>query len=184
MKTCNSAAQGSHAPHTRSLPRRWVIIPALIAGTFAGGPLSAQTGDTAKTVVPRTTMSGVYTVEQAARGADTYGSVCLSCHTLAEVTGVGFTKKWVGTPLWDLYDYISVNMPQSDPGILTAKEYTQVVAYLLKLNSMPAGKEELVSDTLALKAIKVDTLPVDTVKKVDTLMLGSAVLRKRILRDR
>ena len=123
-------------------------------------------------------MEGVYTPEQATRGQDTYNSVCLSCHTIPEVTGKAFSSKWVGYPLWDLYDYLSVNMPQSDPGTLTPKEYAQVVAYLLRINGMPAGKEDVPSDTLALKRIKVDTIPVDTLRK------SSAELMRRLLRNR
>jgi hypothetical protein len=34
------------------------------------------------------------------------------------------------------------------------KEYAQVVAYLLKINEAPAGKEELPPDAEALKKIK------------------------------
>jgi S-disulfanyl-L-cysteine oxidoreductase SoxD len=125
---------------------------------------------------PLTTMSGVYTNEQATRGQETYTSICLSCHSLAEQSGANFSKKWVGFPLWDLYDYISVNMPQSDPGTLTPKEYAQVVAYLLKINGMPAGKDEVPSDTLSLKKIKVDTIP------VSPLGAGSGEFLKQLLR--
>jgi mono/diheme cytochrome c family protein len=123
-------------------------------------------------------MSGVYTAEQAARGMETYNSICLSCHSLAEQSGTNFSKKWVGFPLWDLFDYLSVNMPQSDPGTLTPKEYAQVVAYMLKFNGMPAGKEEVPTDTVSLKKIKVDTLPVDTLQR------RSAELVRRLLRNR
>ena len=109
-------------------------------------------------------MAGVYTAEQATRGESTYASICLSCHSVAEQTGSAFAKKWVGYPLWDLYDYLSTSMPQSDPGTLTPKEYAQVVAYLLKINGMPAGKDSILSDTTSLKSIKVDTTRIDTLK--------------------
>ena len=154
------------------------LLPRIIAvGAFAlaAAATSAIAQDPPK---PKTTMQGAYTAEQATRGQDIYNSICLSCHTLAEQTGTGFTKKWVGYPLWDLFDYLSVNMPQSDPGTLTPKEYADVIAYLLKLNSMPAGKDEVPVDTASLKAIKVDTTRVDTLRK------SSAELMRRLNRNR
>jgi mono/diheme cytochrome c family protein len=125
----------------------------------------AQTADSTPRI--RSTMTGVYSAEQATRGVDTYSSVCASCHTIEEQTGLNFSKKWVGFPLFDLYSYLLDTMPQDDPGSLTPQEYAQVVAYILKLNGMPEGKEELPPDTLTLRRIKVDTVKVDTVK-VDT----------------
>jgi hypothetical protein len=135
---------------------------ALLGGL--AGPSVSPAQSTDSTRVMRSTMLGVFTAEQATRGESTFASVCLSCHTIEEQTGAAFSKKWVGFPLWDLYDYVATSMPQSDPGTLSPGEYAQVVAYLLKINGMPAGKEEIVSDTVALKSIKVDTVKVDTLR--------------------
>jgi hypothetical protein len=49
-------------------------------------------------------------------------------------------------------------MPKSDPGILSQKEYAQVVAYLLKMNRMPAGEAELPEDSMQMKNIRFDTV--------------------------
>jgi mono/diheme cytochrome c family protein len=125
-------------------------------------------GTAAGSAEMRSSMRGVYTAEQATRGTDTYASICASCHTISEMTGTNFSKKWVGFPLWDLYSYLAETMPQSDPGSLSPREYAQVVAYILNLNGQPAGKVELPADTAALKGIKVDTIPVplDTARKL------------------
>jgi mono/diheme cytochrome c family protein len=144
----------------------FIAAASLAIGLMSPRISPAQTTDSAR--VLRSTMAGVFTVEQATRGESTFASVCLSCHTVEEQQGAAFTKKWVGFPLWDLYDYVATSMPQSDPGTLSPKEYAQVIAYLLKINGMPAGKDEIASDTAALKWIKVDTTKIDTTK-IDTL---------------
>jgi alcohol dehydrogenase (cytochrome c) len=48
-------------------------------------------------------------------------------------------------------------MPKSDPGSLSPGEYARVLAYLLSLNGMPVGKDELPTDANGLKRIRIDT---------------------------
>ncbi len=43
-------------------------------------------------------------------------------------------------------------MPDSAPGALTDRQYVDIVAYILKENSYPAGKDELVRNE-AMNAI-------------------------------
>lgn len=105
----------------------------------------------------RSTLAGVYTAEQAARGADTYAGACRACHTPDSHTGPAFRIAWAGRPLSDLFGYISELMPKNEPGTLTPREYSQVLAYLLSLNGMPAGAEELPTDAKVLTKIRVDT---------------------------
>jgi hypothetical protein len=85
--------------------------------------------------------------------------MCQSCHTPVTHTGPVFLSHWAGRPLWDLFDYVRQNMPQSDPGALSRGEYAQVIAYLLKLNGMPAGSAELPATAETLRAIRFDTVP-------------------------
>jgi mono/diheme cytochrome c family protein len=140
--------------------------PVTCAGAAFGVLLCAAVAAAQDSLPPaRSTMHGVYNAEQATRGADTWASVCAACHAIGEVTGLNFSKKWVGYPLWDLYSYLKESMPQDNPGGLTDREYAQVVAWLLKQNNMPEGKDELPPDTLTLRRIKVDTLKVDTLRR-------------------
>jgi mono/diheme cytochrome c family protein len=104
----------------------------------------------------RSTRAGVYTTDQAARGREIYELSCVSCHTAASHTGPGFAAKWDRHPLWDLYRYVSESMPKSEPGSLTPREYARVVAYILKMNGMPAGKHEIPGDSTALKKIRIE----------------------------
>jgi mono/diheme cytochrome c family protein len=109
----------------------------------------------------RSTRAGVYTAGQAARGREIYELSCVSCHTAASHAGPVFAAKWDRHPLWDLYRYVSESMPKSEPGSLTERQYIRVMAYLLKMNGMPAGTEELTGDSLALKKIRIELKPTD-----------------------
>lgn len=108
-----------------------------------------------------TTRSGVYTAAQAARGNDVYLMQCKSCHTPASHTGVVFANSWHGKPLSALYTYIVERMPKNEPGSLQPHEYADVLAYLLKLNEMPGGNEELPADSVALRKIRIEAAKPD-----------------------
>lgn len=107
----------------------------------------------------RSTLGGVYTADQAARGRDVYAGMCTGCHTPASHTGQAFTNVWAGRTLWDLFSYVSQSMPQTDPGSLTPQEYIQLVAYLLEMNGLRAGNDELPADSTALRKIRFEVPP-------------------------
>lgn len=104
----------------------------------------------------RTTKSGVFTAAQAARGGELYALNCASCHSPATHASPAFVAKWTGHPLAELYQYMNQEMPKENPGGLSAKEYTLVLAYLLKMNGMPTGRSELPSDPAQLEKITID----------------------------
>ena len=110
-----------------------------------------------KAKTERTTLAGVYSDQQAARGQDVYAGMCKSCHTAATHTGVAFEKSWNGHPLSELFGFISTRMPKNEPGSLAPEEYVDVLAYLLKLNQLPAGSVELPPDTTVLAQIRIET---------------------------
>jgi HupE / UreJ protein/Cytochrome C oxidase, cbb3-type, subunit III len=113
----------------------------------------AQTAPAAE----ESTMSGVYSPPQAVRGEETYMGLCVSCHPAAMHTGATFKTTWGGRPVSDLFSAIKDKMPKNEPGTLTPEETAQLVAYLLKLNEVPAGKTELPVDNEALKRIRIET---------------------------
>ena len=104
----------------------------------------------------RSTASGVYTAEQAARGRETYAMQCRSCHTPASHTGTTFASWWDRKPLSELYQFVTTRMPKNEPGSLQPDEYVDLVAYLLKLNELPSGAEPLPADSVAMKKIRID----------------------------
>lgn len=110
----------------------------------------------------RTTMSGVYTADQATRGREVFGGNCIGCHTVASHSGAVFSARWGGRSLAEFYDYVSTLMPKSGPGTLTEDEYVWVTAYVLKLNNMPPGARELTADPALLKTIRIDSTSATT----------------------
>ena len=132
---------------------RWVVALMVIAMGTAFGRAGAQSSGPA---APRSTSSGVYSDEQATRGRDVYAMQCKSCHTPASHTGVIFAQWWDRKPLSELYQYILTRMPKNEPGSLQPGEYAELVAYLLKMNEMPSGSQELPADSVALKKIRIE----------------------------
>ena len=105
------------------------------------------------------TLDGVYTDEQASRGKDVYLNSCRSCHTPASHTGATFNKLWRGKHLSDLFAYVSTQMPKNDPGSLAPEDVADVVAYLLKMNAMPVGPNELPADIDSLQKYRIEAKP-------------------------
>lgn len=107
------------------------------------------------------TWDGVYSDAQAQRGRQQYLQHCALCHA-PSLQGnyvspplVGeFMPDWGGSPLSDLYDFISTTMPLDKPGSLNAGAYADIVAYLLKANGFPSGASDLQPD--ALQSIRFD----------------------------
>ena len=105
----------------------------------------------------RSSTAGVYTAAQAGQGEENYAMMCTGCHTAAAHMGDVFISNWLGRPVSDFYAFISSAMPKNEPGSLTPEEYASIVAYILKLNGMPAGKEALPSDAASLGRIRFDS---------------------------
>ncbi len=103
---------------------------------------------------PRTSQDGVYTVEQAERGMQAYKQSCAECHALDWYRG-DVMRSWDGAPLFNLYDVIFTKMPQNNPGSLKRREYVDLLAYILSLNEMPVGSDELPTEPSALKEILI-----------------------------
>ena len=108
--------------------------------------------------------AGVYTGEQANRGAVLYREACASCHgpTLLggemapALVGTDFMSNWNGLTVGDLVERIRVSMPQNDPGSLSRQRSAGLVAYLLQANRFPAGQTELPGEDEILKQIKIE----------------------------
>jgi S-disulfanyl-L-cysteine oxidoreductase SoxD len=104
----------------------------------------------------KSTMTGVYTAPQATRGEETYMGICVACHPAGTYKTTAFRTAWSGRLLSELFDQVKEKMPKNDPASLTPQEYVQVVAYLLKINGVPAGESELPADSEALKKIRIE----------------------------
>jgi mono/diheme cytochrome c family protein len=151
-----------------------MIRTAFFALALAATPLIAQTTKTPATTKAgstksapsktkpapgKTTLSGVFTVEEANAGKELYLPLCSSCHLSVNPHSTPeFRKKWAGKPLSELYTIMRATMPKNDPASLADEDYAIILAYMLQLNKMPPGKVYLSTDTLELRKIRFDTV--------------------------
>ena len=111
----------------------------------------------------KTTLDGVFTDEEAARGKAQYNTTCSACHMedlsgsgqALPLAGDGFMDIWEGQTMKDFLDLVQGTMPQDKPGSLTPDQALDVMSYILQQNKFPAGKEELKNDPDALKSILI-----------------------------
>lgn len=121
-------------------------------------PLEGRVSDRVGKEAPDTTRSTAdssYTEEQAGRGEQVFSRVCLECHARSEMASADFRLKWGGQTTLDLFRNIVTTMPDSDPGSLPRADYEDVVAYILKLNGIPAGSAPLVSDSATMSRARL-----------------------------
>ena len=126
---------------------------AWVAGVALQSGLGAQ---------EKTVWDGVYTEDQAKRGAELYTRDCASCHQddfagdgfAPGLAGPEFAAAWEGLSVADLYERIRVSMPPSNPGATSAAEKVDIIAHILKGNRFPAGTTELPKEPEGLKQIQ------------------------------
>lgn len=130
--------------------------------------LGAQAKKTAPKAAPKitkeapaytgpSTQSGIYTEAQAKRGRRVYSSSCQSCHSPQSHTGATFAQWWRGKQLSDLFTFVLTRMPKNDPGSLYPEDVADVIAYLMKMNAMPTGSEEIYPEADSLKKFRIET---------------------------
>ena len=138
---------------------RWIVVSVMLLAAALAVRTSAQTRGAAPgrgATAQRTTLSGIYTAAQATAGEEIYMTFCVSCHPTVTYTGPAFKVHWQGKPLSDLYDWVSEKMPKNEPGSLTPKQSVEAIAYILRLNKLPAGQAPLTTDWNALNKIKIE----------------------------
>lgn len=172
-------ADGEMAPRPHAGAMAASGPPLLWWLAVGGAALVAGAPSTALAQSPTSTRQGVYTADQAAKGRQVFNGNCLGCHTTATHMGAAFENKWFGRPLFDLYDYVSQMMPKAAPGSLTEDEYVWLVAYILRLNGMPAGRAPLEADPARLKAVRIEAVPTDSRSPAGSMAMGPVRPRPR-----
>jgi mono/diheme cytochrome c family protein len=112
----------------------------------------------------KTVWDGVFSKEQAEKGAAAYKSACSECHgnDLAgdgfapALTGAEFMGNWNDLSVGDLFERIRISMPPSNPGSVTPAQKADIVAHLMNANKFPAGTGQLEPKTEVLKLIKIE----------------------------
>jgi S-disulfanyl-L-cysteine oxidoreductase SoxD len=134
---------------------RAIVIAALsFAATFAASALGAQP--------PRSVWDGVYTEEQAKRGAAIYVERCAHCHgptlggidAAAALTGPTFNGNWNGVTLDLMVERVRSTMPVDKPASLSRQQTADVLAYIFRVNKFPAGDTELPRQSEMLSLIQ------------------------------
>lgn len=103
----------------------------------------------------RSTLDGVYTERQAQDGRRIHEEHCARCHEPSFYRGA-FLAGWQSVPLALLYDTIEMKMPEDAPGSLAPEQYASVLAYVLELNGLPAGRRPLSHERAELAAIRIE----------------------------
>jgi mono/diheme cytochrome c family protein len=132
---------------------RVVCASAAVWAVCVTGVVFAQT---------QTVWSGVYSEAQAYRGEKVADTLCIGCHSAGltggdsgpKLVGEKFLANWSNQPVLKLFDWISESMPDDAPGTLSKQDVAAAVAYILKLNMVPAGKQDLPIDPDALGRIQ------------------------------
>src|SRR5262252_9380483 len=129
-------------------PRLQWILPLVVL--LVPPAIFAQANTTHKT-----TLDGVFTADQANRGADAYAANCSSCHAkdLAgqagpPLKGELFMDNWREDGVNTLFGYISTRMPQRAAGKLSQQTYLDILAYILSVNMLPAGSTDLTAEAV------------------------------------
>ena len=98
--------------------------------------------------------AGLYTAAQADRGRTAYERHCVECHHITlrgtghgpPLKGGAFLSKWGGQPVGDLRRYIRTSMSTTVPASAGESVFTDMTAYLLRVNGFAAGARELTAD--------------------------------------
>ena len=117
----------------------------------------------------RSVWDGVFSEAQAARGRGVYNGACGLCHgrrlngapddpdmrSTPPLARARFLREWEGRSLATLFEYTRLTMPEDNPTSLTDAEYVDVIAYMLSVNRMPAGEDDLSPDSRSLAQIAI-----------------------------
>jgi quinoprotein glucose dehydrogenase len=119
-----------------------MLRPSAALGCLFAIALSAQ---------PRPAWDGAFTAAQADRGRAAYREGCARCHgaelaggeSSPALSGAPFLAHWTGKTAADLLDRTRRTMPTDNPAGLAARQYADIVAYILSANRYRPGASDL-----------------------------------------
>lgn len=141
-----------------SVSCRAVVLGVAVVASLGAGPVTRALASATQSVSERTGVS-----EQAKRGESTYLDECGRCHseTLSgtefgpALVGHEFVRGWTGKSVGDMFVRVRDTMPVDSPGRLTAQQYVDVIAFILRENKCDCGDQPLAADEAALKTIAI-----------------------------
>jgi S-disulfanyl-L-cysteine oxidoreductase SoxD len=137
---------------------RWLAFAAVTTAATLG----VSTLLYAQSAAQVSSWSGVYSADQAAHGRQLFDDNCAKCHQstldgsdeIPPLKGSHFMADWEQQSVNDLMERVHTTMPLDDPGKLNTQSSTDVVAYLLQQNGMPAGNAPMAPGLLT--TIRID----------------------------
>ena len=146
----------------------------------------------------QTIWSGVYSEAQAYRGEKVADTTCIGCHgpkldggdSGPKLVGDMFLASWSSQSVGELFDWLREAMPAEAPGTLSRKDAAAVIAYIFKLNKMPAGKVDLPTEREALGRINIVAdkpaarVPGPAIARLDGTTIDTTALTERSRRSR
>lgn len=159
-----SAARVSVRDRVRARCTARVLMAAAVLSMLAALGAAARAAEQ-----PASIWDGVYTSEQAQRGAQLYAGPCGRCHGVRldgapddpdmfptrPIAGPKFLRDWNGRSVETLLEYVRNAMPENNPGFLSDREYADLVAYMLDVSGAPAGGSELPTEPSQLAEIEI-----------------------------
>jgi ankyrin repeat protein len=115
----------------------------------------------------RSVWTGVYTGEQAVRGAAGYKQACAHCHAddllgaqaAPALVGQPFSVRWKDMTVEEILTTIRRTMPQEAPDTLGTAAYVDILSHMFRVQGIPAGTTELPADPEPLRQIVVTERP-------------------------
>jgi quinoprotein glucose dehydrogenase len=110
------------------------------------------------------TSTGVFTEEQAKKGAAAYSANCANCHgsqlrstdrEIPNLTDKSFQFAWLGKTIAEKFEVVRDTMPPKEERSLEDQVYLDIVAYILQFNKIPSGNQPLKPDLQILKQITI-----------------------------
>lgn len=141
-----------------------------INGPLAVGLAILAGAMTARAQSPeRSAWDGVYSAEQAERGAAAYAGECARCHgtdltggeSAPPLAGLEFMSNWNGLTVGDLFERIRISMPPDGPGRLSRENNADIITLILRFNRFPAGSEDMPNRSEVLRQITLQTYQQD-----------------------
>jgi mono/diheme cytochrome c family protein len=139
-----------------------MTISRIAIAALAGAAMLGTSGLLYAQSASRSVWSGVYSADQAARGKAAYTDNCSRCHGSAlqgsdeipALQGPQFMVDFDGSSVADITNRVRTTMPMDNPGHLDNAATTDIVAFLLQSNQVPAGSSQLSSEPPVQSLIK------------------------------
>ena len=141
----------------------FVLAAGLLVASISEGVVRAEQA-AAPAGEAKSIWDGVFTAEQAERGAEAYKTSCSECHGgdlmgdgfAPALSGADFQGNWNDLSVGDFFERIRVSMPPSGPSGVTPAQKADIVAHIFNFNKYPTGTTELEPTTEVLKTIKIE----------------------------